>query len=382
MKIAYLTPEYPHEKTGNSGGLGTSIKNLAHALTTLGHEVLILVYGQNKDAVFFDNLVEVHQIKNTKFKGLSWFLTRKKIEKIINNLYNKNKIEIVEAPDWTGITSFIKLKKCPIIIKLHGSDTYFCHLDNRPVKFWNKFHEKQALKNANGHISVSQFTADLSNNVFGLNVNFKIIPNGIDLNKFTRDNELTNEEDLQILYFGTLIRKKGVLELPFIFNKIIEKKQNVALHLIGSDSFDILTKTQSTWKLMENLFSEEAKENVVYHGKVDYLEMKNYISKATVCVFPSFAEALPVSWLEAMAVGKAVVASNIGWGKEIVDHGINGFIENPKNHENYSKYLLQILNEPNLRMDFEKKARIKTETYFDIIQIAKKNLDYYATILK
>lgn len=382
MKIAYLTPEYPHEKTGNSGGLGTSIKNLAHALTTLGHEVLILVYGQNKDAVFFDNLVEVHQIKNTKFKGLSWFLTRKKIEKIINNLYNKNKIEIVEAPDWTGITSFIKLKKCPIIIKLHGSDTYFCHLDNRPVKFWNKFNEKQALKNADGHISVSQFTADLSNNVFGLNVNFKIIPNGIDLNKFTRDNELTNEEDLQILYFGTLIRKKGVLELPFIFNKIIEKKQNVALHLIGSDSFDILTKTQSTWKLMENLFSEEAKKNVVYHGKVDYLEMKNYISKATVCVFPSFAEALPVSWLEAMAVGKAVVASNIGWGKEIVDHGINGFIENPKNHENYSKYLLQILNEPNLRMDFEKKARIKTETYFDIIQIAKKNLDYYATILK
>ena len=29
MKIAFLTPEYPHPKTGNSGGIGTSIKNLA-----------------------------------------------------------------------------------------------------------------------------------------------------------------------------------------------------------------------------------------------------------------------------------------------------------------------------------------------------------------
>jgi alpha-maltose-1-phosphate synthase len=39
MKIAFLTPEYPHQKTGNAGGIGTSIKNLAESLTALGHEV-------------------------------------------------------------------------------------------------------------------------------------------------------------------------------------------------------------------------------------------------------------------------------------------------------------------------------------------------------
>ena len=32
MKIAFLTPEYPHPKTGQSGGIGTSIKNLAFGL--------------------------------------------------------------------------------------------------------------------------------------------------------------------------------------------------------------------------------------------------------------------------------------------------------------------------------------------------------------
>ena len=57
MKIGFLTPEYPHEKTGNSGGLGTSIKNLAHALTALGHEVVVLVYEQKQDAVFLDKAV-------------------------------------------------------------------------------------------------------------------------------------------------------------------------------------------------------------------------------------------------------------------------------------------------------------------------------------
>ena len=47
MKIAFLTPEYPHSKTGNSGGIGTSIKNLAVELLAEGCSVRVLVYGQN-----------------------------------------------------------------------------------------------------------------------------------------------------------------------------------------------------------------------------------------------------------------------------------------------------------------------------------------------
>ena len=93
-------------------------------------------------------------------------------------------IDLVEVPDWTGISSFISPEECPIVVKLNGSDTYFCHLDNRPVKWMNKFHEKRALKKADGLLSVSQFTADLTNSVFGLNKKFTIIPNGIDSDAF------------------------------------------------------------------------------------------------------------------------------------------------------------------------------------------------------
>ena len=117
MKIAFLTPEYPHLATGKSGGIGTSIKNLASGLIAEGCKVVILVYGQTKDAVFFDGKIEVHQIKNRKFKGLSWWLTRKKIANKINGLYQNKTIDLVEAPDWTGITSFIQPKNCPIIIR-------------------------------------------------------------------------------------------------------------------------------------------------------------------------------------------------------------------------------------------------------------------------
>src|SRR5690606_9232015 len=114
-----------------------------------------------------------------------------KIEHIINILYKDNEIDIVEAPDWTGITSFIQPKKCPIVIKLHGSDTYFCYLDKRPKKRLNHFHEKRALLKADGHCSVSAYTAKLTNELFKLNVNFIIIHNGVDVNFFSSNNDRT-----------------------------------------------------------------------------------------------------------------------------------------------------------------------------------------------
>jgi alpha-maltose-1-phosphate synthase len=380
MKIGFLTPEYPHEKTGNSGGLGTSIKNLAHALSALGHEVVILVYGQKQDAIFLDKAVEVHQIKNIKFKGLSWFFTRKKIEKIINSLYEKNKIEIVEATDWTGITSFIKPQKCPIVIKLNGSDTYFCHLDNRPVKWKNKFHEKRALQTADGHISVSEYTAKMTNQVFSQNNKFTIIPNGIDLSLFEKSYD-SNEKNI-ILYFGTLIRKKGLLELPLAFNIIHEKNPKAQLVLVGKDSSDVISGNHSTWQMMQNLLTPSALEKVTYFGPVVYSEIKNQIEKATVCVFPTYAEALPVSWLEAMAMEKAIVASNIGWGNEIVEDGISGFLAHPSDHQEYADRILQLLADSALRENMERNAKVRILTHFDINLVANQNLKFYQKIIQ
>lgn len=405
-RIAFLTPEYPHAKTGNSGGIGTSIKNLAQGLLKQGCEVRILVYGQTADVVFDDHGIVVQQIKNRKLKGLSWWLTRKKLERIIDELYAKKEIDLVEAPDWTGITSFIKPKKCPVVIKLHGSDTYFCHLDQRPVKWVNKFHEKRALQNADGLISVSQFTADLTNQLFSLNKKFTIIPNAIDMSLFN-DNKI-NEASLRgtkqpleknpslrgtkqtvdknlnhncILYFGTLIRKKGLLELPLIFNQVIEQHPEAKLLLVGRDASDIVSGNNSTWAMMQALFSQKALANVTYLGGVSYAEIKKYIEQATICVFPTFAEALPVSWLEAMAMQKPIVASNIGWANEMIEDGLEGFLVNPTAHAAYANKIVALLEDPDLQSQFGVAAKKKAGQKFSMEVVAKQSLAFYEKIL-
>ena len=380
MRIAFLTPEYPHPKTGNSGGIGTSIKNLAESLTALGHSVRILVYGQKDDVVFEEDGIVIQQIKNVKIKGLSWYFTRKKLQGIIDDLYDKQLLDILEAPDWTGISSFIQPKKCPLVIRLNGSDTYFCHLDGRPVKWWNRFHEKRALQKADGSISVSRFTADKTNALFGLQLPFTIIPNGINPEKFQPDGSVQKIPNT-ILYFGTLIRKKGLLELPLIFNQVVAKNPNAQLILVGRDAFDIATGSKSTWQLMQQLFTPEALKQVHYLGGVPYEEVRAHIAQASVCVFPTFAEALPVSWLEAMAMEKAIVASNIGWGPEVIATHQEGILVHPKDHETYANAILNLLENATLNTTFGQKAAQKIQDVFANGLIAEQSVAFYQTII-
>lgn len=379
MNIAFLTPEFPHPKTGHAGGIGTSILSLAKALSQLGHTICILVYGQDIDDYFIGDTIHFHKIKNIKLKGLSLILTQKKVERLINALVDERKIDLVEAPDWTGFTAFIN-PKCPLVIRENGSDTYFCHLDHRTVKNINKFLEKRALKKADGIISVSAFTGNLTNELFGIHRKFTVIPNSIDASLF--EPTQSDAKKLTILYFGTLIRKKGLLELPEIFNIVHKNNAQVELILVGKDSADIKTGSASTWQLMQALFNETALKRVSYLGAVDYSNIQDLIKDATVCVFPSFAEALPVSWLEAMAMEKAIVASNIGWANEMIDDGKEGFLVHPTHHKQYAERILELLEDTTKRKQFGEAARKKVKTKFSHDLVAKQSVEFYKTLIR
>ena len=204
MKIGFLTSEYPHHSFGNSGGIGTSIKSLAISLINLGHQVTIILYGQKKDDAVTVDGIHFITVKNPKLKGLSWLLLRLKLQIIINKEIETGNIEVLEVSDWTGISAFMNLK-CPVAMRLHGTDTVFCYLDNRIVKSWNKYLEGNALKKADGIIAVSDFIGKQTNLVFKHNFSYTVIFNGINPSEFQQTNNTSQNK--VILYFGTLIRK-------------------------------------------------------------------------------------------------------------------------------------------------------------------------------
>jgi glycosyltransferase involved in cell wall biosynthesis len=380
MIIAFLTTEYPHTKIGSSGGIGTSIKNLVTSLIRSNCKIFIIVYGQKADYVFKEDGITFILVKDLIIRGISYFLTIQKVNRIINKLIISEKIQILEVSDWTGFSAFLRVN-CPVVMRLHGSDTYFCELDNRPVKSKNKYFEKRAFLKADSILAVSDFVGKKTNEVFALNRCYKVIPNGVYVRDFQICNNIKNTDEKIILYFGTLIRKKGLLELPLIFNKVIEKIPDAKLLLVGGDSSDIKLGSSSTWGLMQPLFSEKAKSNVEYIGKLPYSEVSAIIAKAKVCVFPSFAEALPLSWLEAMAMGKAIVASNIGWAIEMIDNGVEGYLRNPKNHEEYANSICELLENNSLSVQMGLNAINKVKVKFDSECIALMNIEAYQKVI-
>ena len=380
MKIAFLTSEYPHPKLNAAAGIGTSIKNLVSALVKKGVGVTVFVYHQQEDHVFFDEGVEIHTIAKKKYPFLTWYHYRKQLNWYINGIVKNKGIHLIEAPDWTGITAFMSFK-VPLVIRFHGSDAYFCKLENRKQKFKNFIFEKLALKKASAFIAPTTYAGAVTQKIFGLDKSkIKTIHYGLQLENFINESPQVFNKNT-ILYIGTIIRKKGVLELAEIFNKVVEETPEARLVLIGSDAPDIQTKQTSTYALMTSLFSEKAKEQTNYLGKTPYFEVKEHIKNAHICVFPSFAETLGMVTIESMALQKPVVNTNIGWAKELIDDTVNGYLVHPTDTRLLAERILKLLQDEQLCIKLGKEARKKVETTFDIDKIAEINIAYYKSII-
>ncbi len=378
MHLGFLTPEYPHPKTNPAAGIGTSIKNMVTALAEKGIKVSIFIYGQATDEIFNEGGIKFHLIKQRKYKFLGWYLHRRFLQNYLNKAIVQDKIDAIEAPDWTGITAFMRLK-CPLVIRFHGSDTYFCYLENRPQKKKNFWFEKKAMAGADHLLSVSEFTAEKTAALFGLKKKIKVIPNSVYVAYFCPRN--TAVEPNTILYFGSIIRKKGVLELADIFNLIIAKKPGARLLFAGKDVKDHFTG-RATKQLILDKFSPAAIKNTAWLGVLPYEKILAQIAAANVVVLPSFAEALPMTWLEAMAMEKALVTSELGWAKEVMINGTTGFMIDPKDHQEYAGKVLQLLNDPALALKMGKAAREQVVAKFSSEVVVRRNIEFYEKVVR
>ena len=248
MHLAFLTPEFPHPLSTASGGLGTSIRNMLEALKKNGIEITVFIYGQKLNKIIKEPGISYHFIKQKNYSLFGWYRYRKFLQNYLNREIIANQIDALEVPDWTGITAFMNIK-CPVIMRFHGSDTYFCYLEGRSQKKKNFWFEKNAIKSADYLVSVSQYTSEITKKLFDIKKEVKIIPNSVDVEYFKSGS--SNFEKNRIIYFGSVIRKKGVLELAKIFNIIVNENSEAKLFFAGKDTKDQITGL-STKELLEN----------------------------------------------------------------------------------------------------------------------------------
>jgi glycosyltransferase involved in cell wall biosynthesis len=102
-----------------------------------------------------------------------------------------------------------------------------------------------------------------------------------------------------------------------------------------------------------------------------------FLAYCTMVVQPSRIEAMPLAVLEAMASGKAIVASAVGEIPRLLDDGDTGVLVSPENPEMLSNAILALLDNPARRHALERRASEKAAAHFDVSVMAKEYARVY-----
>ena len=380
MHICFLTNEYP--KAGfPHGGLGSFVKTMAEAL--VGKGIQVTVVGLNyvlSDETENVNGVNVIRIRKSKVKGLAWYFNSKNIAKTIAAIHKKNRIDIIEGAE-LSLAFLPKIKEIKYIIRLHGGHHFFAEGENRGINWWKGFQEKRSFKKADAFIAVSNYVKSHTAKYLSYhNKPIEVIFNPINSQLFQPKDVAIDVNN--ITFAGTICEKKGVRQLIQSFPLVKEKFPSAVLNLYGRDW--LFPDGNSYIKMLQETelpkLGEYAKD-VVFHGVVSFAEIPNAYAKAAVCVFPSHMETLGLVAPEAMAMEKPVIFTKLGPGPEVIIDGETGLLCNPHQPEDIANKIVYLLSNPELSLQFGKKARTSVLERFEITNLVKQNIAFYTKLV-
>jgi glycosyltransferase involved in cell wall biosynthesis len=159
----------------------------------------------------------------------------------------------------------------------------------------------------------------------------------------------------RILFLGRLGHAKGTYDLLQAVHLLLARHPDIELVLVGDG--DAAAAHQAAQKLGLGA-------HVVLPGWVAGAAKAQLLANATVFVLPSYAEGLPMSLLEAMAAGLAVIASAVGGIPEIVTDGIEGRLVEPGDVPALAHALDRVLSDCAVRARMGRAGRAKAESAF------------------
>ena len=194
---------------------------------------------------------------------------------------------------------------------------------------------------------------------------------GINLERFAfRPKPETCE--IRFVFIGRLIRDKGVYEYVKAATEVGKRFDRVEFLLVGSS--DVANRTA---------VDKEEIVGWVNSGKVKYLrqvrDVRPIIEWSDCVVLPSYREGFPRVLVEACAIGRPVISTDVPGCREVVKHGENGYICKARDASDLQRAMelfLRLSSEDRELMG--RRARLKAELEFgenEVIQIYKENIN-------
>jgi glycosyltransferase involved in cell wall biosynthesis len=92
-------------------------------------------------------------------------------------------------------------------------------------------------------------------------------------------------------------------------------------------------------------------------------------------------EAMPLAWLEGIALGKPVLASSTGPGPEVIEDGVSGLLCDPHDPAEIAAGLIRLLSDRELRLRLGAAARQRAVQHFSLDMLLRRNLEFYRKLV-
>ncbi len=385
MRIGLFTDTYPPY----INGVSTSVLMLKQGLEKLGHKVYVVTV--NSENFHYKKEDDVLMIPGVPIGILDFRMTSLyplRAQKIIKS-WN---LDVIHTHTEFGVGSFARLiakqYNIPLVHTYHTmyeeyiyyiTKGYFDGASKKLVEYLTLFLCDKTVEEL---IVPTKKTYDLFKEKYKVKRDVHIIPSGIDVTRFYRENinkkELENlkkelnikKDDFIILYVGRIAKEKNI---EFLINNLkdISKKIPKTKMVIVGDGPDMNDLALLVHK-------NKLDKKVIFTGKVPWNDIPKYYQLANVFVTSSKTETQGLTVIEAMAASKVVVAiKDESFLLVMTDQQDGLFFETD---EEYKNLIYKIYSDKKFADMIAKQARITANQYNPVVY-AKRVLKIYESVI-
>jgi len=372
MKIALVSPydfAYP-------GGVTNHISALEHQLTKMGHEVRVIAPASKVVPDFGDKFIPIGKPRPIPASGsIARITISLRLASTIKAVLERENFDVIHLHEPLMpmlCTTVLRLSHTANVGTFHAHGARLLGYNfGRPI---STILLKRWFRKLNGRIAVSKPAMEFANR--HLPGYYTVIPNGIDLEHFSADVSPIDEfcdGKLNILFVGRLESRKGLNYLLKAYIRVREEFPDSRLIVVGPG-------TRLRHKYEKQVKRSNLKD-VVFVGHVSYDDLPRYYKTADIFCSPATGrESFGIVLLEAMAVGKPIVASNIEGYASVVNHGVEGLLVPPRDDRSLARALISLMSDEALRHQIGAKGKVKALDY-SWQQIAQRVYNYYVKVL-
>jgi len=281
------------------------------------------------------------------------------------------------------------VKNRMFVMTSHGSDAGVLrefkierrlgHVDNKKEFFYLKMKASQeciSVKKADRIIGVSSSTVREISDAYKIcKDRLRVIHNGVDSNFFSPKRgvipELTKLTDPKILMIGNWSWRKGYYYLLKAFSRVLKEIPKAKLVIIGGINR----------KVMSRYLSSNVRQSIVFYNFAERSTLPKFYNSCDIFVLPSLYEGHPLTILEAMACGKAVVAFAVCGIPETLDEK-TGLLVPPRSVKALGDSLVYLLENFEIAEKMGQAGRKKVIEQFTWDRTAEQTLNVYRELLQ